>query len=66
MCVFVCFLIQDVIKLNDPGDREFVASRDINNFVHLSEVREERVAELSKVAHADKIRQTKSTELIFR
>lgn len=60
------FLLQDVIKLNDPGDKEFVASRDINNFVHLSEVREERVAELSKVAHADKIRQTKSTELIFR
>ena len=55
-----------MIKLNDPGDKEFVASRDINNFVHLSEVREERVAELSKVAHADKIRQTKSTELIFR
>ncbi|CAN0275213.1 unnamed protein product [Pylaiella littoralis] len=60
------FSKRDVIKLNDPGDKEFVASRDINNFVHLSEVREERVAELSKVAHADKIRQTKSTELIFR
>lgn len=26
---------QDVIKLNDPGDADFVASRDINNFVHL-------------------------------
>lgn len=30
------------------------------------EVRESRVAELAKVAHADKIRQTKSTEIIFR
>ncbi|CBN74643.1 conserved unknown protein [Ectocarpus siliculosus] len=60
------FTKRDVIKLNDPGDKEFVASRDVNNFVHLSEVREERVAELAKVAHADKIRQTKSTELIFR
>ena len=30
------------------------------------EVREGRVAELAKVAHADKIRQTKSTENIFR
>lgn len=32
----------------------------------VQEVREGRVAELAKVAHADKIRQTKSTELIFR
>lgn len=27
--------VQDVIKLNDPGDKDFVASRDINNFIHL-------------------------------
>ena len=32
--------VQDVIKLNDPGDKEFVASRDINNFIHL-QAREE-------------------------
>lgn len=29
------FVLQDVIKLNDPGDKDFVASRDVNNFVHL-------------------------------
>ncbi|CAM9510410.1 unnamed protein product [Ascophyllum nodosum] len=63
------FTKRDVIKLNDPADKELVASRDLNNFVHLqasAEVREERVAELAKVPHADKIRQTKSTELILR
>ncbi|CAM9979270.1 unnamed protein product, partial [Sphacelaria rigidula] len=63
------FTKRDVIKLNDPGDAEFVASRDINNFVHFQarrEVRDGRVAELAKVAHADNIRQNKTTENIFR
>ena len=32
---FYILLDQDVIKLNDPADKELVASRDLNNFVHL-------------------------------
>lgn len=34
--------MQDVIKLNDPGDKEFVASRDVNNFIHLQARDKER------------------------
>ncbi|CAN0200812.1 unnamed protein product, partial [Discosporangium mesarthrocarpum] len=65
---------QDVIKLHDPSDAEHVASRDINNFVHLK-ARQEfhtlpnycgRILEMSQASHSSKIRQSKSTELIFK
>ncbi|CAM9697130.1 unnamed protein product, partial [Chrysoparadoxa australica] len=60
------FTRKDIITLNDPKDTALLARRDINQFKHLEEVREEKNQEAAKASHTSKIRQTVTTERIFK
>eukprot|EP00611_Tribonema_gayanum_P007602 TRINITY_DN16_c0_g1_i1.p1 TRINITY_DN16_c0_g1~~TRINITY_DN16_c0_g1_i1.p1 ORF type:complete len:594 (+),score=195.56 TRINITY_DN16_c0_g1_i1:96-1877(+) len=56
----------DIIKLNDPADEALCALRDANNFKHLKELREAEAKRQEQASHTSKIRQTLTTQQIFK
>lgn len=60
------FTRKDIITLQDPSNAEHMALRDISNFKHLKEVREEEVSKLAGMEQAANIRHNASTEVVLQ
>jgi peptidyl-prolyl cis-trans isomerase-like protein 2 len=60
------FTRKDIIKIYDKTDAELCARRDVSNFVHLKEVREDSARAASAASHTSKIRQNRTTSQVFQ
>lgn len=60
------FSKKDIIKLNDPGDAELCARRDVGNFIHMKTLRDEETKRAEAASHTSKITQNLTTQQIFK
>lgn len=59
----VSFTKSDIIHIQDPQNKELVAKRDISNFIHLQQVREEKQIEIQAES---KVRRNPTAEVVMK